>query len=750
MTIAQIAEQWASETGREAEEYESALLSWYAGHSARERRLRTVPGQPMPPLQLVHRDLPLSAELAEACARDLGLPPPRFDASPDAEKPAGRAPEAKPTQGQAAPSRPGMAAGPQGAKAPRTPLPEQTVPERMAAMRMAAQRAAALRDTPQASPGAARGAGPGPHPAYGQAPHGQPQHGQPPHGQAYYGHAPHGQAAPGPQSGGAPGPELAAGARPQDHLASQDHLAASSMDYADDFEQRSWRSSRFWLTAAILVLGGVGLALISRNLLETDSTLESRLAEIEIPRDGEPGLVNPVPAPADATENLASIEPAAGGQTAALPPSTVEVPAGATVDGQASEATVPLEEPEAAADPLTDPQDTGAVEGATDEPSAQPGATGEAAEQPEPAESLAATTAAPEPAQTAERPDRAFVREIQAGLRAAGFDPGPIDGDLGPRTRGAIEEYETASGLQPGSLSLEALALRLEEQPASRTRVAETGAAGAQPQADEAADNLRTIQARAAFNAGLQAADRNDPATAIANYTEALDTGALSTRNRAYALNNRGNAFQQRGQNAEAIVDYTAAIEAAPDYAVAYANRGHAQRALGNLPQAVEDYDQAIALKPQNPTNYLVRGSVFYEMALYPRARADFDQAIELGERSATAFNLRGLARGAEGDFPGAIVDHSEAISLDPGMAKAYADRGVARHNSGEYEAAEADYDQALSLNPDLGYVLLNRAQLRRARGADAEAEQDLQKAMALSAQNPSLASRLRSMGYEP
>ena len=35
----------------------------------------------------------------------------------------------------------------------------------------------------------------------------------------------------------------------------------------------------------------------------------------------------------------------------------------------------------------------------------------------------------------------AHVREVQLGLLAAGYDPGPIDGIMGPRTKAALRRY---------------------------------------------------------------------------------------------------------------------------------------------------------------------------------------------------------------------------------------------------------------------------------------------------------------------
>jgi peptidoglycan hydrolase-like protein with peptidoglycan-binding domain len=56
------------------------------------------------------------------------------------------------------------------------------------------------------------------------------------------------------------------------------------------------------------------------------------------------------------------------------------------------------------------------------------------------------------------------VQQAQARLKAAGFDPGPPDGTLGPKTRDALRRYQRTKGLQAtGDLdaqTLDALHLR--------------------------------------------------------------------------------------------------------------------------------------------------------------------------------------------------------------------------------------------------------------------------------------------------
>lgn len=55
-------------------------------------------------------------------------------------------------------------------------------------------------------------------------------------------------------------------------------------------------------------------------------------------------------------------------------------------------------------------------------------------------------------------PTRESIRRIQAELAVAGFNPGPIDGVMGPRTRTALAAFQSDQGLDHhGLLSVETL-----------------------------------------------------------------------------------------------------------------------------------------------------------------------------------------------------------------------------------------------------------------------------------------------------
>ncbi len=48
---------------------------------------------------------------------------------------------------------------------------------------------------------------------------------------------------------------------------------------------------------------------------------------------------------------------------------------------------------------------------------------------------------------SSKEPNAAQVKQAQEQLKAAGFDPGRLDGILGPQTRATLREYQAARGL---------------------------------------------------------------------------------------------------------------------------------------------------------------------------------------------------------------------------------------------------------------------------------------------------------------
>lgn len=60
--------------------------------------------------------------------------------------------------------------------------------------------------------------------------------------------------------------------------------------------------------------------------------------------------------------------------------------------------------------------------------------------------------AAPKPPKLAEGADP-DVAQIQTALRKAGYDPGPVDGKIGDRTKQALQKFQKDNGLEPDGVA---------------------------------------------------------------------------------------------------------------------------------------------------------------------------------------------------------------------------------------------------------------------------------------------------------
>jgi tetratricopeptide (TPR) repeat protein len=190
---------------------------------------------------------------------------------------------------------------------------------------------------------------------------------------------------------------------------------------------------------------------------------------------------------------------------------------------------------------------------------------------------------------------------------------------------------------------------------------------------------------------------------AIADFSQAIRLDP----NNATIYNERGNAYDSKGDFDRAITDYTQAIRLSPNYAIAYSNRGYRYFSKGEYDQAFADAIQAIRLDPSYSGSYDLRGMVYVKKRDYDRAIADFNEAIRLDSNASTVYYRRGEVyrdRGGfplgKGDFDRAVADFNEAIRLKPYSSVYYSGRGLAYLFIGDYNRAIADFNEAIRLDP--------------------------------------------------
>ncbi len=219
-----------------------------------------------------------------------------------------------------------------------------------------------------------------------------------------------------------------------------------------------------------------------------------------------------------------------------------------------------------------------------------------------------------------DRANLGLVIAVQRHLARIGFDPGPLDGQVGARTMRAVNAYQRARGLPVDGRPTRDLLARLEREPAGPAAPAqvppggEAARDGAGSPAPRAGDGMgeRTSQAAPAlkfpassgpvaegfdaFKKGYAAVLAGDFDLAIEFYTHAIEGGDLALTHLADAFYNRANARFHKGALEFAIADYGSAIVNKPEFPGAYYNRGFALEATGQHTRALANFMRARAL----------------------------------------------------------------------------------------------------------------------------------------------------------
>ncbi len=126
------------------------------------------------------------------------------------------------------------------------------------------------------------------------------------------------------------------------------------------------------------------------------------------------------------------------------------------------------------------------------------------------------------------------------------------------------------------------------------------------------------------------ALERND-LSALELCNSAIEEDFLTRHDRSATLINRGIIYLYRGQYAEALGDFDAAIESTPDLAEGYTHRGVALLAHHDYRSAIEALNQGLALEPSEPAKvYFNRAIAHEELGDIPAAYHDYRRAAEL------------------------------------------------------------------------------------------------------------------------
>jgi tetratricopeptide (TPR) repeat protein len=157
----------------------------------------------------------------------------------------------------------------------------------------------------------------------------------------------------------------------------------------------------------------------------------------------------------------------------------------------------------------------------------------------------------------------------------------------------------------------------------------------------------------------------------------------------------RGRALQMLDRDADAIKDFSRAIDLVPK-AETFLLRAVSSCALGDNDAAIADCEKVIERVPGSPTAYLTRGHAFRGKREDAAALMDFDKALALAPMDAEALRCRGETNEALRHFRAAIMDYTRLTEADPGSPLAFALRGYTKARLADHRGALEDFKVAL------------------------------------------------------
>lgn len=194
-------------------------------------------------------------------------------------------------------------------------------------------------------------------------------------------------------------------------------------------------------------------------------------------------------------------------------------------------------------------------------------------------------------------------------------------------------------------------------------------------------------------------------------------------------LSNLATLQRMQGNNAEAVKNYSLALDMTPNAVTLLHNRAAAYLELGEVDKAQADYEHIIRLDPRDIDSRYNHGLIAMDQGDIAQAKTDFEQIEVIDSKS--PLGPEGLATlyKALGELNKAIEHYSVAIRLKED-ATLRANRADCYLALSLLNAAENDIIAALKLAPDDGFIYLLRAKLNKMRFQRSEMERDIQLAV--------------------
>jgi tetratricopeptide (TPR) repeat protein len=197
-----------------------------------------------------------------------------------------------------------------------------------------------------------------------------------------------------------------------------------------------------------------------------------------------------------------------------------------------------------------------------------------------------------------------------------------------------------------------------------------------------------------------------------------LASGQADEPKTARDYHERGCVHEGNKQDAEALADYSKAVELDPRFIDAWSARSSLHADRKEYSKSIADLTKVIEIKPGDYPALFNRAGYHESVRDYDKAIADYSEVLDgdadfsrSGSRKeedlALTYHYRGRAyHWYRRDYVNAIADYTRALQLDPNIQMVHYRRGTAYHALREYAKAEEDYAAALKCDPNYPNLL--------------------------------------------
>lgn len=195
-------------------------------------------------------------------------------------------------------------------------------------------------------------------------------------------------------------------------------------------------------------------------------------------------------------------------------------------------------------------------------------------------------------------------------------------------------------------------------------------------------------------------------------------------------LSNLATMQRRQGKLAEAIKNYSMAIDLTPNAVTLLHNRAALYTVVDSIARAQADYERIMELDPADVESRYNHGMIALNLGDRKTAEKDFNNILSINPNSGMGKQGQGYLNKHAGNYDKAAECFSEVIKVRP-TSTLLANRADCYLATKRLNDASLDIANALELDPDDPYIYVLRAKLNKLRFNRSDMERDIKLAVA-------------------